>query len=242
MRNRAATWLRCLTEPEFPTATLVCFPHSGGGFGSYAPWVRAMRPDVRLLAVQYPGRGDRLGEDPAAGVREMALSVAAELGSAGFACALFGHSLGALVAYETAVALRDRGIPPTRLFVSGAVPPQRAAGRQPMRGEDLWATVCGLGGVPPEVAADDELVALLLPALRADVAAHESYRPRADIDPLSCPVRCYHGLDDPLVDADLLAGWAEISTGEFTAHTRPGAHFHPFDDPDGLVNDILAAI
>lgn len=175
----------------------------------------------------------------------MALSVAGELaGSRNVPCALFGHSLGALVAYETAIFLRDLGFAPSCLLVSGSLPPRQAGSRRLGLSSDgeLWSAVCELGGIAPEIAAEDELVELLLPILRADISAHENYQPRADADPLSCPVRCYHGVDDPLVDVDRLAGWAEISTGEFTLHARKGGHFHPFTDPDSLVEDILTTL
>jgi pyochelin biosynthetic protein PchC len=159
-------------------------------------------------------------------------------------CALFGHSLGALVAYETARALRDAGRPPRHLLVSGAAPPKYAGGGRTHLASDgnLWSAVRALGALEPEIAEDDELADILLPALRADISAHERYRPRPGIVPLACPVRCYYGACDPLVDRDLLAGWADVSTGAFTLEARPGAHFYLFEDANGLAAEVMGAV
>jgi pyochelin biosynthetic protein PchC len=238
-------WLRPLNDAPFQVLRLVCFPHSGGSAASYASWTTAVGPRVHLLAVQYPGRDDRFGEPPAAGVRERATSVAVELAQHEFLpTALFGHSLGALVAYETALALRDGGREPQCLAVSSSAPPRHAAGGRVRLADDaeLWATVRGLGGIEPELVEDDELADLLLPCLRADIAANETYRPRPDAMPLSCPVRCYYGADDPLVDESRLGEWAAVSTGDFALRIRPGGHFHIFHETENLVADIMAGV
>jgi pyochelin biosynthesis protein PchC len=242
VRARQRPWVRELAEgAPAPVLRLVCFPHSGGGPGSYAAWIDAVRRDVQLLGVRYPGREDRFHEPPAASVPDMGAAVAAELSRLdALPCALFGHSLGALVAYETALALRDRGQPPAYLFVSGALPPARAGGgRTHLAGDDeLWSTVRELGGIDHTLVEDAELRELLLPTLRADIAVHETYRPSPDSAALSCPVRCYHGIGDPLVSAAELAEWANVSTGPFTLRSRQGAHFHLSHNPAELVEDI----
>lgn len=245
MLNQRKSWLRPLNDVPAPAARLVCFPHSGGSARSFAPWAATDWPGVQLLAVQYPGRGDRFGEEPATDVRELSYPVANELlGLDPVLCALFGHSLGALVAYETAVMLRDAGAAPQSLMVSGSSPPRYAGGGSTHLADDdeLWSIMCGLGGVEPELAADGELAELLVPILRGDITAHETYRPRAHVEPLSCPVRCYHGVDDPLVDEARLPEWARVSTGPFALRRRQGAHFHLFTEADDLVRDVRDAL
>ncbi|WP_180685677.1 thioesterase II family protein [Streptomyces gossypiisoli] len=245
-RTRQREWLRPFHEVPRPAARVVCFPHAGGSATTFAPWAPAMPPEIALYGVQYPGRGDRLGEPMVETVREMSSSVAAELLRMDpTPCALFGHSLGALVAYETAVLLRDRGREPRHLFVSGsAAPPLAGGGRTHQESdEQFWATVCGLGGTDPEIAANDELRELMLPILRSDIRASEVYRPAAaGRRPLSCPVRCYHGDGDRTVDPAPLAAWGEITTGAFTTRVRPGSHFHITVNPTELADDVVNSL
>jgi pyochelin biosynthetic protein PchC len=99
--------------------------------------------------------------------------------------------------------------------------------------------VCGLGGIERELAASAELRDLVLPALRADLRASESYAPAYEQRLLPCPVRCYHGLGDPLVSEADARTWAEVSSGSFTFVPRPGAHFHVASNTKGLVDDLL---
>jgi pyochelin biosynthesis protein PchC len=201
-----------------------------------------MPPGVELVAVQYPGRGDRFAEQLVDDVAEMAGHVVAEL--LRLPCSdqvLFGHSLGALVAYETAMLLRDVGGEPRRLCASACLPPGRMKNRDVHLAPDdeFWATLCALGGIDPRIAEDAELRELLTPTLRSDLRAHANYQLCPGTKPLSCPVSCYHGVGDPLVDETLLTEWAGVTSGEFTLRVRPGGHFHVATDVSGLVSDIL---
>ncbi|GIJ09823.1 thioesterase [Micromonospora andamanensis] len=244
-RRSNRRWVRTLTSVDDPTARLVCFPHSGGTAAVYRPWSAALPAGVALHAVQYPGHADRLAEDPVTSIAEMATQVAAELlRLPPTRYALFGHSLGALVAYETARVLRDHGDPVRHLFVSGAAGPWLAGGgtTHQLDDEDLWSAVTKLGGIEPDIADEPELRDLLLPVLRSDITVHETYRPAPDAAPLGCPVRGYYNTDDPLVDADRVAGWAGVSNAAFSMRAWPGGHFQLLAHPDELVADIVAAL
>jgi pyochelin biosynthetic protein PchC len=245
-------WIRPLNNVVRPAARLVCFPHSGGSATSYTAWASLVPADVQLLAVQYAGRGDRLAESPSGSIGEMSGRIAAELlrldrevpFRAHVPLGLFGHSLGAVIAYETALTLRGRGRPPAGLFVSGSAAP--GARRSPLTHRttdaELWSAVCALGGVDPAIAENPDLRDLVLPALRADVRAGERYRPAPGTPPLSCPIRCYHSPEDPLTrDADM-AAWAARTTGDFTLRERPGGHFHLWKDAHELVEDLVSAL
>lgn len=241
-RIRERGWVRSLTAVDRPDVRVVCFPHSGGSATAFSEWSTAAPPGVSLTAVQYPGRGDRFGEPSMDDVVAMAGRAAAELLRLPASdCVLFGHSLGALVAYETALVLRDAGEEPRELCVSAALPPGVAGGGSIHLAPDdeFWAKLCGLGGIEPGIAESAELRELLLPTLRSDLRAHANYRPRPGIRPLSCPVRCYHGVGDPLVDEARLGEWARVSSGEFTLSVRPGGHFHVATDVAGLVADVV---
>jgi pyochelin biosynthetic protein PchC len=249
VQGRNAGWIRPLNQVAAPAARLVCLPHSGGSAGSYRAWSSATPPDVELLGVQYPGRGDRRTEAPMAGIAEMGAHVAAELLRIGAHApggyVLFGHSLGALVAYETALVMGEHGLPPAALFVSGSAAPGAPRSERltdPAGDEELWSSVCALGGIDPAIAGNRQLRERLLPALRSDVRAGGTYPPAPRSRPLSCPVRCYYSPGDPLTsDADLTA-WSARTTGAFSTRERPGGHFHLWTDTDALVRDILTAL
>lgn len=239
---REQGWLRTLAKAEDPAVRLVCFPHSGGSATAFSEWATAMPPGVELVAVQYPGHGDRLAEDLVDDVAALAGHVVVELlelppGDV----VLFGHSLGAMVAYESAMLLRDVGTEPRRLCASACLPPGRMKDRDVhLRPDDeFWASICALGGIDPRVAENAELRELFLPMLRSDLRAHANYRPGSGTMPLTCPVSCYHGVGDPLVDEMWLTEWADVTTGEFTLRVRPGGHFHVATDVAGLVGDVL---
>jgi pyochelin biosynthetic protein PchC len=241
-RIRERGWIRALATAEAPAVRLVCFPHSGGSATAFTDWAAAMPPAVELVAVQYPGRGDRFAEQLVDDVAEMAGHVVVELLQLPRSDhVLFGHSLGALVAYETAMSLRDMGAEPRRLCASACLPPGHMKNRDVHLAPDdeFWAALCALGGIDPGIAEDAELRELLMPTLRSDLRAHAKYRPRSGTKPLSCPVSCYHGVGDPLVEEARLTEWAGASSGEFTLKARPGGHFHVATDVAGLVSDIL---
>ncbi|MFI7549150.1 thioesterase II family protein [Micromonospora sediminimaris] len=244
-RRSDRRWVRTLTGVDEPTTRLVCFPHSGGTAAVYRPWSPLVPAGVTLHAVQYPGHADRLAEEPAGSIAEMATQVAAELLRMPPArCALIGHSLGALVAYETARVLRDNGSPVHHLFVSGAAGPRLAGGGtiHQLGDEELWSAIVKLGGIEPELADQPELRDLLLPVLRSDITLHETYRPAPDADPLDCPVRSYYNTEDPLVDADQVAAWAAVNEREFSMRVWPGGHFRLHTHPEELVADVVATL
>jgi pyochelin biosynthetic protein PchC len=238
-------WVRSLNGVERPADRLVCFPHSGGSVATYRAWSSAMPAHSQLLAVQYPGHADRIAEAPASSIAEMATSVAAELQRLDPApCALFGHSMGALVAYETARVLQESGTPVDCLFVSGAPAPWLTAGGTThlLSDDELWSLLRNMGGIDPDVADDVELRELLLPVLRSDIALHETYRPKPPDASLNCRVRGYFNTEDPLVDAAGLEAWARSGTGPFSVRALPGGHFRFLSDPEELIRDILSVL
>ncbi|MEU8501926.1 alpha/beta fold hydrolase [Streptomyces lavendulae] len=242
-RIQERAWVRSVIAGDPLGVRVVCFPHSGGSGNAFGEWAAAVPPRVSLMAVQYPGRGDRFGEPPVDDVAAMAGCVAAELlrlppGDH----VLFGHSLGALVAYETALLLRDAGEEPLALCVSAALPPgcMNNQGVHLAPDDEFWATLCALGGIEPAVAENAELRDLLLPVIRSDLRAHATYRPRPGTCLLSCPVRGYYGAGDPLVEQTEMAGWGSVTSGGFTGAVRPGGHFHVATDVAGLVADVLS--
>lgn len=161
-----------------PRLRLACFPHAGGSASFFRSWSERLPPDIDLLALQYPGREDRFNEAPATRLEDLADGAALALRDfADAPLALFGHSLGAALAYETALRLESAGAPLRHLFVSAHPAPHRQRGGALHRGDEaaLLEDVRRQGGAS-ELLEDADLRALFLPILRADYQAIETYR------------------------------------------------------------------
>ncbi|MFD9320330.1 thioesterase II family protein [Streptomyces sp. NPDC060053] len=224
-------WLRRYgAEPPAAEATLVCLPHAGGAPTFFRDWPELMSPEVDVLAVCYPGRQDRFHELPVTRMAEMAEAVATALVPlADRPLAVFGHSMGAAVGYEAAQLLRARhGIELSYLFVSAMVPPHRLRrrSRHLLSDAGLVAELLAQGGTDAEVLADDELRAVVMPAVRADYRLIDTYRHDAGAEPLDTPVVAYHGRQDPAVGEAAVREWRRYARGTAEARSFPGGHFY----------------
>ncbi|WP_415947314.1 thioesterase II family protein [Streptomyces sp. KLOTTS4A1] len=238
----AADWLRPLHSPVRPRARLVCFPHAGGAASFFRDWPRHLAPDVEVLAVRYPGREDRIAETPARSMAELAGPVAEAIGTlSARPTAFFGHSMGASVAYETAVRLRATGLPGL-LLVSGRAAPHRLPDFRVRDDEALIADVRRRGGPLAGALDHPDLLDLVLPSLRADYRLLEDYRAEAVAHRLGIPVAAFHGDADPDVPADAVHAWADVGSGTFTARAFPGDHFYLMPHARDLVGDIDARL
>ena len=222
-------WIAYARPNEQASLRLFCFPHAGGGAGAYRSWVASLAPQIEVLPVQLPGRETRFLERPyetIASVLDGLVDGLRPLLDKPFA--FFGHSLGALVAFELARRLRADGLLPRRLFVSGYGAPHLPVKLPPMCHLDDDGFVVALqemNTVPTAVLENDELLELLLPMLRADFAVYERYEFRV-AQPLDCPIIMMGGDNDPLVSPEMLAAWAEHSTELGQMHLFPGDHFY----------------
>jgi surfactin synthase thioesterase subunit len=204
-------------------------------------------PDVEVCALQYPGRQERLSEPTLDSIDTLVAAIVSELLADG--CfdgrfGLFGHSTGAIVAFEVARRLEGtHGIVPTALFASGRRGPTTRRDEKVHLGGDraLLREVGRLGGTPPELLADEEIQELMLPALRADYKAIETYEFQPG-PPLSCPIWALAGDDDPLTTETELAAWRPQTTGRFTLRTFPGHHFYLSDHLPRLSTLIAQAL
>ncbi|GAA1934241.1 thioesterase II family protein [Kitasatospora viridis] len=223
-------WLHRYHPAPAATARLVCFPHAGGSANFWFPLSAALGPDVEVSAVQYPGRQDRRGEPAITDVGQLADALAEVLLPlwSPEPPALLGHSMGALVAYETARRLAERtGHGPRVLVASGRRAPSTARAERALhRAPDaaLLAELAGLSGTAPALLADPELTAMILPALRADYRAVETYRHRPG-PPLDCPVTVLTGDRDHKVTPAEAAAWSGHTTGPVEVHEYTGGHF-----------------
>ncbi|GDY28388.1 hypothetical protein GTS_00210 [Gandjariella thermophila] len=191
-----------------------------------------------MCAVLPPGRERRLDEQPLTAIGAMVDRLVPVLARwLDRPPVFFGHSMGALLAFETAGALAARGkVPPRLLVLSGRRPPDRPDDQPPIHDlptEEFVAGLLKLGGTPREVVEHPELLDLLLPVLRADVRAVETYhyRPRP---PLACPIVAFGGTDDERASVAELAGWERHTSGGCRVRAFSGGHFFAYEHPDVL--------
>lgn len=228
-----------MTEVTEPAVSLVCCPHAGGTAEFFRGWPRCFSPAVQVVAVQYPGHGDRLGEPSLTDVQVLSSELAAEVerllpGK----LILFGHSYGAAIAYEVAVRLTNQGSPPHAIVISARVAPHHeVGGTVHLRDDDaLWSEMVRLGGTPPSIAADAEWREALTPSLRADFRASETYRPSRGR--LPCPLTVMLGKDDDGLPRAAVSDWQEYTQSQFAVREFSGAHFYLVDH----VADIAAEV
>lgn len=241
----AERWL--LTSHPAPNAPwqLFCLPHAGGGGSAYTRWGRQLEPDVEVSAVCLPGRERHVTAAPIAEMDALVtglLDVVREAVRGPFA--LFGHSFGALVGFELGRRLGRTGCEPGHLFVSSAIPPHLAR-LEPalwdLPDAELLDELIRYGGIPRELAAAPEVFELLLPALRADLRIVSSYYAEPS-DGLHCPITAFGGIGDRFVPADVLARWAELTTGRSSRSMLPGGHFYLNSQCDQLLHAIRAGL
>ncbi|WP_040821879.1 thioesterase II family protein [Nocardia jiangxiensis] len=226
----AGGWLRELRAVPDPRTVLVCFPPGGGSASAYRALAQQIRPDTAVYAVQYPGRQDRLAETLLTDLRELADRITPELSVGAPRLALFGHSMGSTVAFETARRLENAGQKVIRLFVSGRIAPHApyvgAIHQAP--DAEVIAELERLANDPASVAilrSEPSLAELVLPAVRADYQAVETYRFEPGPE-LRCDVSVLLGDADPTVTPEQAGEWQRHTTGTFELSTFPGRHFY----------------
>lgn len=215
---------------------LLCFPHGGGGASAYRGWQAVLGGEVGVVPAKLPGRESRSREEPLRSITELSdAAIDPLLEFAGSReVILFGHSMGALIAYELAHALADQGRAVQGLIVSGAVAPHRpdpAEQIHQLPDEQFLAQVMALEGTPAAVLAESGLLDMLLPVLRADFEACETYVWR-ERPPLRIPVHAIGGSLDPRAPIEELERWGELTTGGFDSTVLPGGHFYLSQDMD----------
>jgi medium-chain acyl-[acyl-carrier-protein] hydrolase len=221
-------WFTAGSNPAGATR-LFLFPFAGGNANAFLPWQALLGPGLELRVAQLPGRGARLFDPPVADLDELVARLTravTDLADRPFL--FFGHSVGALVAFEVARQLRRTGRPgPAALWVSGAEAPRTRLIRQQLHDleeAELIEALREYSGTASEMLADRELMQLVLPGVRADFALSERYVYRSEA-PLDLPISVLLGEADPFVDPDRAAGWAEESSLPVRQYRYPGAHF-----------------
>ncbi|MGI5254866.1 thioesterase II family protein [Actinacidiphila glaucinigra] len=238
----ATPWVRSLAPRPNARLRLLCFHSAGGGPSLFRDWATALPADIEVLAIHLPGHEIRFNEpcltDYRTTVEQLYPHIRPFLDGV---YALFGHSMGALLAYGIAKAAAEHGDrAPARLLVSGCGgpgTPQRRRGRADWSDDELVAELRRMGGTPEEVLAIPTLLEVILPPLRADYSIFESFA-----DPggpqLRCPVSVLGGEDDDITPEDLGRWWA-VTGADVSPRLFPGGHFFLFGES---ADEVLTAV
>lgn len=224
-----------------------CLPFAGGGASFYRPWMQLAPRTFAMVPVQPPGREDRLFEPSFESMPELVHAAADALTPfLRQPYALFGHSMGGMIAYELAQELRRRGAPqPAHLVVSGAPAPHVAAEIPPIYHLPEPQLVAEIrrryGGLPDEILGSRELLDLLLPRLRADLSVTGTYVYR-DSPPLTIPITAFGGESDETVTPPMIAAWREHTVTRFHSEILPGGHFFLNDFASRIISTLEKAV
>jgi medium-chain acyl-[acyl-carrier-protein] hydrolase len=221
-------WLANRKSNRRANVRLFCFPYAGGGDSIFRSWQQDLSDTIEVCAVQLPGRGSRISEPPCTQINQLVRALGAALAPyLDKPFALFGHSMGALIAFELARHMRkEYGAQPVHLFVSGRPSPQTKTEPLDVKQFDseLREMFQRRNVIPKESLEDPELIALMLPILRADVALCESYYYTPQ-PPFSFPITAFGGINDHGVSRHSLEDWREHTTAAFALRLFPGDHF-----------------
>ncbi|KOV51332.1 oleoyl-ACP hydrolase [Streptomyces sp. AS58] len=242
-----SAWIRRFHPgPEAPVQ-LVCFPHAGGAATYYHRLSQAMSPDADVLAIQYPGRQDRLSEPCIEDIPTLADRLVDELVAwSDRPLVLFGHSMGAAVAFEVALRLEQAGSVPLGLFVSGRMAPSvyRHQRMHLATDAELVAELKTLNAANVQILADETLLRMVLPTIRSDYRAIERYH-NPSAPPLHCPIVALTGDADPVADIADVELWARHTLASFRTRVFSGGHFFLDDHADAVrqeIRDHIAAV
>jgi medium-chain acyl-[acyl-carrier-protein] hydrolase len=222
---------------------LFCLPYAGGGAAVYRGWPERAPSGQQVLPRELPGRGTRLREAPVRRLAPLIRSLADALRDAlDRPYALFGHSMGGLLAFELARALRRRPVrQPAHVFLSAAAAPSTPPSPPLLHcatDDEIRRRLAELGGTPPDLLDDVELMRLMLPVLRADFAVLETYEHRTE-PPLSTPLTVLGGRSDRIVPPRALDGWRQHTSAGSRLCLFPGGHFF-LHGP--AATDVLATV
>lgn len=226
---------------------MFCFPYAGGSATRvYGDWHRDLPAAVEVVPMEVPGRGARILETPVPTIAGLvADALPRMLPRLDRPFVLFGHSLGAMVAYELAGLLVERyDLAPALLCVSGLSAP--GTPRKPdldhlLPDPAFRARLRQLGGTPPEILDDDDLMEVLLPVLRADFGAADRWTPPGS-GPLPCPLLAFGGAEDPEAPPTTLAGWRRRTADRFEFRVFPGDHFFVHGARSALLTALGRAV
>ncbi|MFI6849151.1 alpha/beta fold hydrolase [Kitasatospora sp. NBC_00085] len=241
-----SSWFRRFHPVDTAPTRLVLFPHAGGSASYFIDYSAALSPYADVLAVQYPGRQNRFAEPTIDSIDGLADRIYEALRPwADRPLTFFGHSMGSVVCFEVARRFEADGLNgpagPVHLFVSGGRAPSLPRGTAVHRlpDDELLGELARLGGTDRQVLDNPELREFILPSLRSDYTAVETYRCEPDAV-VSRPITALTGDADPRTSLAEAGDWARHTTAAFDLRVFPGGHFYLADQRAAVV-ELLAA-
>ncbi|MFD7276559.1 thioesterase II family protein [Streptomyces sp. NPDC059862] len=243
----AARWINARYAVGQLRLRMLCLPHAGGSSAAFSGWRPYLPEGVELAPLELPGRGSRIDE-PVPGALEPLVEALLDgiRGELTLPYVLFGHSFGAVVAYELTRRIeREDGLQaPVALLVSGSRAPHVPLGREPLTGSDdtrLVAWLRGSGGLPEQLLEFPDFLRDLLYAVRADLEIAERYlldRPA----PVRCPVVAFAGADDEVSTPAQVEPWGAYTSAPSRMRVVPGGHSYPQSHPEATLTAVVAEL
>jgi pyochelin biosynthesis protein PchC len=223
---------------------LLCLPHAGGSASSYLRWLRPVDDVVDLIPVQLPGRENRVAEEPYTDQPALIAALADVVRHAGLGdVALFGHSMGAVLAINLCRALEDVGFPVRHLFLSGhGGPAQRPVAGFENPSDEVMLSALGQVGAPNHQWLKDhpEVRDMVLRTMRADLGVVLTGTVAGP--PVHTPITVLNGIDDPTPAGEDGSGWFSVTTAQCVVHRLPGDHFYLTGQGDAVARIIGSAL
>lgn len=224
------SWFICPIKQPNPSVRLFCFPYAGGGTIIYKDWLKRFPSNIEVHMAQLPGRERRFNEQLPTSVEAITSAFRQEIKPfLHQPFIFFGHSMGALLAYElTRELIKEEGVSPEILFVSAKSAPHINNSREyihKLPSDEFWDKLIKLNGTPKEIVENDELMKLYEPTLRKDFEICDSYLFEKSVN-LTCPISVFGGTDDITINKEELEAWQELSTGAFKLRMVEGDHFY----------------
>ncbi len=245
--SNSNNWFVCPQANPKAETRLFLFPYAGGGPAVFGKWPAELPDNVETWIAHYPGRGSRYKEPP---INRLNLLVEGLIQAIqpllNKPIVFFGHSLGGLVGFELAQHLRRKSLPqPELLFISACGAPHLPDPHPPIHSlpdAEFLQSLKQLNGIPSELLRQPEAMQLLLPTLRADFEAIESYQHSPNESPLHCPIIAFGGLADPRVSRKHLEGWAAHTNSHFSSQYFSGDHFFINASKEAVIAAIGARV